>query len=101
MADSVVTYEALTSAASSVMQHKQNFDEMIQGMTGIVSSLDGQWQGVAKTEFETAFAELKPTLVKFSALLGRYSEELNKHVARTQETEGQGVSSINQALGSF
>lgn len=98
MADSVVTYEALTGAASSVAQHKQNFDEMIQGMTGIVSSLEGVWQGVAKTEFETAFEQLKPTLMKFSGLLGRYSEELNKHVVRTQETESAGTQSINQSL---
>lgn len=98
MADSVVTYEALTSAASSVTQHKQNFDEMIRGMTGIVSSLEGVWQGVAKTEFETAFEQLKPTLIKFSELLGRYSEELNKHVVRTQETESAGTQSINQSL---
>lgn len=94
----VILYEALASAASSVTKHKQNFDEMIQGMTGIVSSLDGVWQGVAKTEFETAFEQLKPTLTKFSDLLGRYAEELNKHVTRTQETESAGTQSINQSL---
>lgn len=98
MADSVVTYEALSTAATNVAHHKQNFDDMIKGMDGIVSSLEGEWKGQAKAEFENEFAKLKPTLEKFSELLGRYSDELNKHVNRTIENEAAGKQSINQSL---
>ena len=71
---------------------------MISGMTTIVSSLNGQWEGVAKTEFENAFQNLKPTLQKFSELLGRYSSELDKEVAGMMEKESGSAQRISSNL---
>lgn len=93
-----ISYEALQNAASQVRLHKQNFDEMISGMTTIVDGLSGQWEGVAKTEFENAFRTLKPTLQKFSELMQRYSEELDKEVAETQQSQTGRRQSISSNL---
>lgn len=98
MADVTMTYEAMRSAADQVKLHKENFDSMISGMTAILSGLNGQWEGVAKTEFETAFQNLKPTLQKFSELLGRYGTELNQEVSGMTEKEQGSAHRISSNL---
>lgn len=98
MADVTMTYEAMRSAADQVKLHKENFDDMISGMTSIISSLNGQWEGVAKTEFETAFHNLKPTLQRFSELLGRYHTELNQEVSGMSEKEQSSARRISSNL---
>ena len=98
MNDYGISYEALQNAANQVRQHKDNFDTMISGMTTIVDGLSGQWEGVAKTEFENAFRTLKPTLQKFSALMQRYSEELDKEVAETQQSQSGRRQSVQRNL---
>lgn len=98
MANVTMTYEAMSNASAQVKTHKENFDSMISGMTTIVSSLNGQWEGVAKTEFENAFQNLKPTLQKFSELLGRYGTELDKEVAGMMEKESGSAQRISSNL---
>lgn len=98
MPNVTMTYEAMSSASSQVKTHKQNFDSMITGMSSIVSSLSGQWEGVAKTEFENQFAVLKPTLQKFAELMGRYSTELEKEVADMMEKESGSAQRISSNL---
>ena len=96
--DYSISYEALQHAATQVRQHKQNFDTMISGMTTIVDGLSGQWEGVAKTEFENAFQTLKPTLKKFSELMKRYGDELDKEVAETQQSQSGRRQTVNRNL---
>lgn len=98
MANVTMTYEAMSNASAQVKTHKENFDSMISSLTTIVSSLNGQWEGVAKTEFENAFQNLKPTLQKFSELLGRYSAELDKEVATVMEQQSSSAQRIGGNL---
>jgi WXG100 family type VII secretion target len=98
MANVTMTYEAMKNASSQIKTHKTNFDDMISGMTTIVNSLNGQWEGVAKEEFESAFQSLKPTLQKFSQLLERYYEELDREVADMMEKEGGSARRIGRNL---
>lgn len=98
MADLLMNYEAMKEASGKVKTHKENFDEMISGMTTIIESLNGQFEGVAKTEFENAFYTLKPNLTKLATLLGQYSVELDQAVVDASQQQQASAQRIGTNL---
>lgn len=98
MQDVAMTYEAIRGASDRVKAHKERFDTVLAGLNGLVSELDGNWEGVAKDEFREAYDHLKPTLETFAALLERYTVELENEMASMMSQDSRGGRRIGSNL---
>ena len=86
-------YSAMGNLAKEVTTMNEDFQTMIAGLTTLVESLEGQWQGKAQVEFAAVYSKLKPKLDTISEVLQDYATEINN--AATSE---QDVESLNKSL---
>lgn len=98
MADVKMTYNAMEENATKVLQHKEDFDGMIQGMTNVIAALHGSWEGPAMVAFENAFEEVRPKLNNLSVLLDNFRKELEQAAADTRAQQDASAKRIGNNL---
>lgn len=86
-ADISMTYSSLLQLATEIRNIQGEFDSMRTNLDSLVSSVDGQWQGKAQTEFAAAYSTLKSKLDSISTVLGQYATEISKVASCQEETE--------------
>lgn len=101
MADIKISYQTLSDVAAKVKQHRENYDAMIKDFKGNLRSLDGQWSGEAKNQFDKEFEALRPQLEKFGNTLGAYAEALFATVQKGQEMDKEIRADVEKKLTDF
>ena len=98
MADVKMTYTAMEENANKVQQHKEEFDSMITGMTNVIATLRGSWEGPAMVAFENAFEEVRPKLNSLSVLLDNFRKELAQAAEDTRAQQDASAKRIGNNL---
>lgn len=91
-------YEQIVDGAKSLADRKTEFDKLIDELDKISADLESSWQGYAKTEFAEAYEDIRPTLVKFSALLELYQSETIIAVQDAAETDQASAERMDSKL---
>ncbi len=76
MADVLITYEAMDTAAKNVETARTNLDDVTKFLDGAVKALDGVWVGETQKAFVEAWQQSKPTMQKLAEAVAKYAPEL-------------------------
>ena len=94
MADVMMTYASLQTAASNVNAAKADLEDVIARLESAVAALDGNWSGESYNAFVAAWQESKPTMQRLAEAVGRFAPELNNAVVAQQERESATAASM-------
>ena len=96
MADILMTYSSMETAANNIKSAKESLDNVIGDLQKAVSALEGFWSGTSYEAFKNAWLESKPTMERLSAPIGNFAPELEKAKTRQQEVEQQNAASMGK-----
>lgn len=85
--DFSMQYDSALGIAKAIDDKRLDFNGMCETLKSLVDSLDGQWEGKAQYEFQTAYKKLKSKLSVISKTMEAYSKEIRTTVQSEQETE--------------
>lgn len=97
-ADIAMDYSALETLVSEINSINADFREMCKELDSLACSLDGIWQGQAKTEFATSYNQLRPKLDSISSVLNKYSDEITNAANNEMNLEAQSRIAINHII---
>lgn len=89
MADILMTYSSLESAAGKINQAQANLEDITTALDSAVSALEGSWSGQAYQAFVNAWQESKPTMQRLAAAVGNFAPELNSAVSTQQQVDNK------------
>ena len=95
-ADISMSYGSMEALAKEINNINGDFNTMRSGLSSLVSSLNGEWEGTAKKEFEVAYSKLAPKLEAISNVLTRYTAAVNTVAANTKNTDSGTAQSASQ-----
>lgn len=76
MANIKVDPDVLRQKAKDIRTYKQQHDDAITKLNTLVSGLDAEWVGTAKTNYVTSYNEFKSTFDRFSAQMEEMAKKL-------------------------
>lgn len=85
--DFSMQYDSALGIAKAIDDKRLDFNGMCETLENLVDSLDGQWEGKAQYEFQTAYKNLKSKLSLISKTMEAYSTEIRTAVQSEQDTE--------------
>ena len=95
MADVLMSYGSLETAAGQVNQAKADLDQVITFLSNAVNALEGNWSGDSYNAFVNAWNESRPTMQKLSEAVGNFAPELNKAVENQKATEAANAGAMS------
>lgn len=93
--DFSMQYDSALGIAKAIDDKRLDFNGMCETLKSLVDSLDGQWEGKAQYEFQTAYKKLKSKLSVISKTMEAYSKEIRTTVQSEQETEEESSSGFD------
>lgn len=83
----VVAPERLEAVASTFDAKKGEVEGIISSLKSTMAALDGEWDGVAQTNFYARWNETLPQMVRFAELLGDMASELRRIAQAFREVD--------------
>lgn len=88
LANLTVSYEDLSSAASSMTEEAGNIKSALKAIDELVNStLSGNWQGVSWNEYSSNFSKLQPDLEKTANKIAEYGQNLAEIAQKYSDNE--------------
>ena len=87
-----MTPEQMRTRAAEVKSQHETFDGVITKMNGIISNLQGEWEGAASRAFYEQFDRLRPSFEQMKQLLFDLNAQLSQ-TAQAVETMDQDIAS--------
>ena len=94
-ADISMSYGSMEALAKEINNVNGEFNTMRSGLASLVSSLNGEWEGAAKKEFEVAYSKLAPKLEAIGNVLTRYTAAVNTVAENTKSTDSGTAQLVN------
>ena len=89
MANIKVDPDVLDQKAKDIRSYKQQHDEAISKLNALVSALDGEWIGTAKTNYVNSYNEFKSTFERFSGQMEEMAKALEKKAIEYRQADNQ------------
>lgn len=89
MANIKVDPDVLDQKAKNIRQYKQQHDEAIKNLESLVSNLDAEWLGNAKTNYVNSFNQFKGTFANFTETIEQLAVALEKQAAAYRAADAQ------------
>ena len=98
MIDLIIRYSTVSRIGAEAERQQERFKEMRKSLDTLVDSLEVQWNGAGRTEFEAAYNKVKPVLKDVSSLLRKYTKELKTVVDSEQALEKQNADAYKSII---
>lgn len=89
MANIKVDPDVLDQKAKDIRSYKTQHDEAITKLNSLVSALDGEWVGTAKTNYVNSYNEFKSTFDRFSNQMEEMAKSLEKKAIEYRQADNQ------------
>lgn len=90
MASISVDPDVLDQKAKDIRSYKSQHDEAISKLNALVSGLDGEWVGTAKTNYVNSFNEFKSTFQSFSDRMEELAAAIETKASEYRAADSQG-----------
>jgi WXG100 family type VII secretion target len=79
--------EQMRGRAKEFDTEGKNVEDVIKKMSGLIKSLQGEWEGTASKEFANQFNTLKPSFDKMRTLIDDISKQLTGTAKAMEEMD--------------
>jgi WXG100 family type VII secretion target len=97
MADIIMTYESLETAAGKITTAEGERQTLIDNLTNVVATLGDGYTGASYTAFLNAWNDSKPTMIKLKEAIGNFAPALRT----TAENQRQLEQNTAQQMGNL
>ena len=82
-----ITPEQMRSRAVEYDHEGDNVGEVIRKMDGLLSDLQGEWEGAAAQAYANRFAQLRPSFVQAQELIREIANALRNTATTLEQTD--------------
>ncbi|WP_373846196.1 WXG100 family type VII secretion target [Bacteroides heparinolyticus] len=79
-----ITPEAMHDRANEFRGAQADFDQIVEKMRGLITTLQGEWEGQASNRFASQFEALQPSFTKMSELIFDIAKQCDDVADATQ-----------------
>ena len=90
MANIKVDPDVLDQKAKDIRSYKQNHDDAVTKLNNLITGLDAEWVGTAKTNYVNSYNEFKSTFTTFSENMEQLAKALETKATEYRAADNQG-----------